>query len=121
MYGECDILMNDVLLTLHGEQHARRRAVELQLFRKDFARYYEHAVLPDIVVHTLALYLEQGSVDLPDFGARVTLNLSARIAGLTSNLSLPQPKIPSFCSASSGSSVKARPCFTPPGQIGSED
>ncbi len=82
MYGECDILMKDVLLTLHGEQHARRRAVELQLFRKDFARYYEHAVLPDIVAHTLAPYLEQGSVDLPDFGARVTLNLSARIAGL---------------------------------------
>ena len=39
MYSECDVLMEGVLLTLHGDTHAQRRAIELQLFRRDFARY----------------------------------------------------------------------------------
>ncbi len=82
MYSECDVLMEGVLLTLHGDTHAQRRAIELQLFRRDFARYYESTVLPGIVAQTLAPDLERGQLDLHEFGARVTLNLSARIAGL---------------------------------------
>ena len=82
MYGECDVLMERVLLTLHGEPHACRRAIEWKLFRRDFARYYEHEVYPLTLAQTLGPYLDQGRIDLPEFGFRVNINLSADIAGI---------------------------------------
>ena len=82
MYGECDVLMERVLLTLHGEPHACRRAIEWKLFRRDFARYYEREVYPGTLAQTLAVYLDQGRLDLPEFGFRVNINLSADIAGI---------------------------------------
>ncbi|MEO1082559.1 MAG: cytochrome P450 [Pseudomonadota bacterium] len=82
MYSECDVLMRDVLLTLHGQTHTARRAVELQLFRRNFIHYYEREVYPDIVRETLGPYLAAGRADLPDFGFRVNINLSASIAGI---------------------------------------
>lgn len=82
MYSECDELMERVLLTLHGEAHAGRRAVELKLFRRDFTRYYEKEVYPTTLSATLAPYLERGHMDLPEFGFRVNINLSADIAGI---------------------------------------
>lgn len=82
MYGECEILMGNVLLTLHGESHKERRATELQLFRRNFIRYYEREVYPGVVQETLQPYLEKGSLDLPEFGLRVNINLSASIAGI---------------------------------------
>ncbi len=82
MYSECDVLMERVLLTLHGQEHTRRRAVELKLFRRDFARYYEREVYPQTLVATLAPYLQQGSMDLHEFGVRVNLNLASDIAGI---------------------------------------
>ena len=82
MYSECDELMERVLLTLHGADHARRRAVELKLFRRDFTRYYEKEVYPATLSATLAPYLEHGRMDLHEFGLRVNINLSADIAGI---------------------------------------
>jgi cytochrome P450 len=82
MYGECSVLMERVLLTLHGEAHTCRRAIEWRLFRRDFARYYEQEVYPHTLAQTLAPYLERGEMDLPQFGFRVNINLSADIAGI---------------------------------------
>ena len=82
MYSECDVLMERVLLTLHGEAHTCRRAIEWKLFRRDFARYYEREVYPATLTCTLAPYLARGQLDLPEFGFRVNINLSADIAGI---------------------------------------
>ena len=82
MYSECDVLMERVLLTLHGEAHTCRRAIEWKLFRRDFARYYEREVYPETLARTLAPYLARGHLDLPEFGFRVNINLSADIAGI---------------------------------------
>ncbi|KGE03919.1 cytochrome P450 [Pseudohaliea rubra] len=82
MYGECDVLMGDVLLTLHGEAHTARRSMELKLFRRNFIHYYEREVYPGIVRETLAPFLASGGMDLPEFGFRVNINLSASIAGV---------------------------------------
>ncbi len=82
MYSECNVLMERVLLTLHGEAHTCRRAIEWKLFRRDFARYYEREVYPATVARTLAPYLARGRLDLPEFGFRVNINLSADIAGI---------------------------------------
>ena len=57
MYSECNVLMERVLLTLHGEAHTCRRAIEWKLFRRDFARYYEREVFPATLKRTLAPYL----------------------------------------------------------------
>lgn len=82
MYSECSVLMERVLLTLHGDAHTCRRAIEWKLFRRDFARYYEREVYPTTLAQTLAPYLERGRLDLPAFGFRVNINLSADIAGI---------------------------------------
>ena len=82
MYSECDVLMERVLLTLHGQEHTLRRALELKLFRRDFTRYYEKEVYPQTLAATLAPYLRQGSMDLHEFGVRVNLNLASDIAGI---------------------------------------
>ena len=82
MYNECDVLMDRVLLTLHGEAHTHRRAIEWRLFRRDFARYYEREVYPATLAQTLTPYLASGRMDLPEFGFRVNINLSSDIAGI---------------------------------------
>ena len=82
MYSECDELMDRVLLTLHGEEHTKRRAIELRLFRRDFARYYERQVYPATLAKTLEPYLVAGSMDLHQFGKQVNINLSADLAGI---------------------------------------
>ena len=82
MYSECDVLMERVLLTLHGNEHTCRRAIEWKLFRRDFARYYEREVYPETLARTFAPYLARGHLDLPEFGFRVNINLSADIAGI---------------------------------------
>ena len=82
MYNECDVLMDRVLLTLHGEAHAHRRAIEWRLFRRDFARYYEREIYPATLAQTLAPYLASGRMDLPEFGFRVNINLSSDLAGI---------------------------------------
>ena len=82
MYSECNVLMERVLLTLHGAAHTCRRAIEWKLFRRDFARYYEREVYPATLKRTLAPYLTRGHLDLPEFGFRVNINLSADIAGI---------------------------------------
>ena len=82
MYGECNVLMERVLLTLHGDAHTCRRAIEWKLFRRDFARYYEREIYPNTLNQTLAPYLASGHMELPEFGFRVNINLSADIAGI---------------------------------------
>ena len=90
MYGECDVLLERVLLTLHGEAHTGHRAIEWKLFRRDFARYYESEVYPNTLSRTLAPYLQQGHLDLPEFGFRVNINLSADIAGIDRTQASPE-------------------------------
>lgn len=82
MYGECNVLMERVLLTLHGDAHTCRRAIEWKLFRRDFVRFYEREIYPNTLNQTLAPYLASGHLDLPEFGFRVNINLSADIAGI---------------------------------------
>ncbi|MEH6611105.1 MAG: cytochrome P450 [Halioglobus sp.] len=82
MYSECTVLMDSVLLVLHGDEHALRRSNELKLFRKDFARYYLKEVYPKTLEMTLEPYLREGHMELFDFAHRVNINLSADFAGI---------------------------------------
>ncbi len=82
LYDEGAVIMEDVLLVLHGAAHRARRGLELRVFRRDFSRYYEQVVFPTTLAQTIAPYEQQGRADMIELGYAVTLNLSADFAGI---------------------------------------
>ena len=64
LYDEGKVLMDRVLVTLHGEEHRTRRLLEMRIFKKDFFQHYEQTVLPPVVERTLARFLPTGRADL---------------------------------------------------------
>ena len=82
LYDEGRIMFDRVLVTLDGEDHRRRRLLEMKIFKKDFFNYYEKQVLPPVVDRTLAKFLPTGRTDLMDFGRRAMLDLTADFAGI---------------------------------------
>ena len=81
-YDAGAVVMDQVLVNLHGAEHRARRTLETQVFRRDFFRYYETHVLPGTLEATLAPYLGASKLDLVDFGYRVMVNLTADFAGI---------------------------------------
>ena len=82
LYDAGKVVMEGVLLTLHGEEHAARRAVEVRVFRRGFFHYYEKEVFPRTLAETLAPYVAAGGGDLLKIGYRLTVNLTADFAGI---------------------------------------
>lgn len=82
LYDEGAILMDKVLVNLHGEEHRARRNIEIKVFRRDFFEWYEKQVFPITLRETLQPYLHTGKADLVDFGFRVMMNLTADFSGV---------------------------------------
>jgi cytochrome P450 len=82
LYDEGRVLMDRVLVTLHGEEHRTRRLLEMKIFKKDFFNYYEKQVLPAVVQTTLERFLPSGRADLMEFGRHAMLDLTADFAGI---------------------------------------
>ncbi len=82
LYDAGAVIMADTLLTLHGQEHTRRRHLALRVFQRDFARHYEHAVFPATVARTLGHFHGRNPLDLVAFGHSVTMNLTADFAGI---------------------------------------
>jgi cytochrome P450 len=82
LYDEGAVVMQDVLLDLHGRAHRDRRSIEHRVFRRDFMRYYEKDLFPSVLADSLDPVLEAGKVDLVEFGYQVTMNLTADFAGI---------------------------------------
>jgi len=82
LYDAGEVIMKDVLLTLHGEKHKIRRHLELRLFRRNYAHHYETNVFPKTLAWVLDPIVARGEADLVDFGYRVTMNLTADFAGI---------------------------------------
>jgi cytochrome P450 len=82
LYDEGAVIMEGVLLTLHGEAHRRRRVLEFGVFRKDFFHWYEREVFPRTLAETMAPDRAAGRSELVDLGYRVTMNLTADFAGI---------------------------------------
>ena len=82
LYDEGAILMEKVLVNLHGDEHRARRSVEIKVFRRDFFEWYEKQIFPTTLRETLAPYLAAGKTDLVDFGFRVMMNLTADFSGV---------------------------------------
>jgi cytochrome P450 len=82
LYDEGDVIMDGVLVNLHGEAHRARRRVENQLFRRETFRHYEYELFPAIIAQTLRPHEAEGRADLSRLGHQLLLNLSAPIAGI---------------------------------------
>ncbi len=82
LYDEGKILMDKVLVTLHGDAHRQRRSIESQLFRKNFFRVYENEVFPDLLSETLNQFLTESALDLKELGYRIMVHLSLSFAGI---------------------------------------
>ena len=82
LYDEGKILMDKVLVTLHGDEHRQRRSIESQLFRKNFFRVYENEVFPNLLGETLDQFLTETALDLKELGYRIMVHLSLSFAGI---------------------------------------
>ncbi|MGO4388699.1 cytochrome P450 [Microvirga sp. 2YAF29] len=82
LYDEGGVVMDSVLLTLHGPEHHKRRVLEFSILRKDYFAYYEAEIFPPALAQVLKTSITQGRMDLVEFGYRVTMNLTADFAGI---------------------------------------
>jgi len=82
LYEKGGVVMDDVLISLHGAEHHKRRVAEFAVFGRGFFRHYQREVFPPTLARTIAPYIEVGRADLVEFGYRVTMNLTADFAGV---------------------------------------
>ena len=82
LYDEGGVVMRDVLLTLHGDEHRQRRRLENRLFDRPTFAWFEREVMPRVIADTLAPFVAAGRADLLVLGRRTTMNLTADIAGV---------------------------------------
>jgi cytochrome P450 len=74
-------LTRDALISLHGEDHRRRRRAEQPVFAREALQGYEQS-LHEIARETLAPFVSAGRCDLMQFGREVAVNLATTIAGI---------------------------------------
>ena len=82
LYDDGEVVMGDVLINLHGDEHRQRRRLENRLFRRDTFFSYEREIFPDIIEETVRPYLDEGKAELVDFGHQLMMNLAAATAGV---------------------------------------
>jgi cytochrome P450 len=90
LYDEGEVIMADVLVNLHGDEHRARRRAENRMFRRDVFERYERELFPDVIAATLAPHLAAGRADLVPLGHQLMLNLAALTAGVDRPLGTPE-------------------------------
>ena len=56
--------------------------LEMRIFKRDFFKYFERELLPEIVEETLEPFRQQGALDVVEFGYRVMIHLAIAFAGI---------------------------------------
>lgn len=82
LYDDGAVIMEDVLVNLHGGRHRQRRRIENRIFRRDTFDHYERDLFPAVTEKTVAPYIAAGGVDLVHLGHELMLNLAAVTAGI---------------------------------------
>jgi len=82
LYDAGEVIMEDVLVNLHGDDHRSRRRVENRLYRRDTFEHYERELFPGIISTTVDPYVAQGRAELVSLGHQLMMNLAALTAGV---------------------------------------
>ncbi len=81
LYDEGAILMDRVLVTLHGEEHRQRRNAEMRVFRRHFFRDFEHQIIPSVFEDVMS-EVNPAEEDLVDLGYHFMVFLALKFAGI---------------------------------------
>jgi cytochrome P450 len=90
LYDDGEVVMADVLVNLHGDEHRARRRLENRLFRRDTNARYELELFPPIVEATLAPHRDAGRAELVSLSHQMMMNLAASTAGVDRPLGTPE-------------------------------
>lgn len=90
LYDAGEVVMADVLVNLHGDDHRARRRLENRLFRRDTNARYELELFPPIVAETLAPHVAVGRAELVGLSHQMMMNLAASTAGVDRPLGTPE-------------------------------
>lgn len=82
LYEAGGVVMDDALITLHGDAHRKRRRAENKLFRRGTFRWWELNLVPAIIEDSYRPALAAGSADLVRLGRRTIMYLTALVAGI---------------------------------------
>ena len=82
LYDRGDVVMNGVLVNLHGEAHRDRRRLENRLFRRETLQKYERDLFPGVIDCTLSPHVATGHAELVSLGHELMMNLAALNAGI---------------------------------------
>ena len=82
LYDAGEIIMGDVLVNLHGDEHRGRRRLENRLFRRDTFAVYERDLFPAVVEDTLKPHAAAGRSELVELSHEMMMNLAALTAGV---------------------------------------
>lgn len=90
LYDAGEVVMADVLVNLHGQEHRDRRRLENRLFRRETFERYEHTLFPPIIDATLQPHLDAGRAEIVKLGHQMMMNLAAMTAGVDRPLGTPE-------------------------------
>jgi len=81
LYDEGAILMDQVLVTLHGEEHRQRRNAEMRVFRRHFFRHFELQTIPSVFDDVMS-EVNAEEEDIVDLGYHFMVFLALKFAGI---------------------------------------
>ncbi len=90
LYDAGEVIMADVIVNLHGDEHRSRRRLENRLFRRDRMEDYEKHRFPAVIEATITPHVEAGSCELVNLSHQLMMNLAATTAGIDRPLGTPE-------------------------------
>ena len=82
LYDAGEIVMADVLVNLHADEHRSRRRLENRLFRRETLVHYERDLFPSVIDRTLTPYVTTGRAEMVELSHQLMMNLAALNAGV---------------------------------------
>ncbi len=90
LYDAGEVIMADVLVNLHGDDHRARRRLENRLFSRSVVNVYERELFPSVIAETVAPHVAIGRAELVKLGHQMMMNLAAQTAGVDRPLGTPE-------------------------------
>ena len=90
LYDAGEVIMADVIVNLHGDEHRSRRRLENRLFRRDRMEDYEKRRFPEVIEATISPHVEAGGCELVKLSHQLMMNLAATTSGIDRPLGTPE-------------------------------